>query len=227
MLNTLLASKVEPARQARSAAAAVMVHLVIIVVAIRGTATSAVPPKAMVRDTIPLEITRSVEPQRERNTRPAPPGDQSIPAAPPRLDLSPPALNFEPPRFSRPPLDMSALARTSHVATVAESANASRRGPAAFTVTDVDELPRLQGDLNPQYPEVLQRTGVSGTVRLEYVISPGGRVDANSIRVVESTHPAFSAAAIKAVRDARFTPAHRRGQPVAVLVRQTIRFINQ
>jgi periplasmic protein TonB len=94
-------------------------------------------------------------------------------------------------------------------------------------VSEVDELPQLQGELVPRYPAALQRTGVSGVVELEYVISLAGHVDPRSIRVLESTHPAFSAAAADAVGHARFRPARRNGRPVAVRVRQTIRFVSQ
>jgi protein TonB len=88
-----------------------------------------------------------------------------------------------------------------------------------------DEMPTLLAGLQPRYPESLRSTGLVGTVELEYVISSLGRVELGSIRVLRSTHQAFSEAAREALTTARFTPARRGGRPVAVLVRQTVRFV--
>jgi TonB family protein len=93
-----------------------------------------------------------------------------------------------------------------------------------LAAAEVDVLPQLTGHLQPNYPEALRRTGVSGQVVLEYVIGSGGWVDSSSMRILLSTHPAFSTAAIEALHGLRFSPARRSGRAVAVLVRQTIRF---
>jgi protein TonB len=96
--------------------------------------------------------------------------------------------------------------------------------PSWFRSSDVDELPQLLTDLHPEYPDLLRRAGVSGAVEVEYVVGINGRVDQNSLQVLATDHDRFTASVVRALRDARFKAARRAGQPVAVLVRQTIRF---
>jgi protein TonB len=88
-------------------------------------------------------------------------------------------------------------------------------------------LPELAEDLRPRYPEMLRQAGVSGEVELEYVVLESGRVDSASVRVLASTHPAFSEAAREALQRARFKPAHRGAGPVPVTVRQTLHFVSR
>jgi protein TonB len=93
-------------------------------------------------------------------------------------------------------------------------------------VADVGRPPELADEVQPKYPEVLRGSGLGGVVELEYVISSKGRVGRGSMQVRSSSHPAFSRAAIDALLDARFRPALRNGRPVAVRVRQAIRFVS-
>jgi protein TonB len=88
----------------------------------------------------------------------------------------------------------------------------------------VDELPELLTDLRPEYPDVLRRAGVSGAVEVEYVVGNDGRFNPGSLQVLTTDHDRFTASVVQALRRARFRPARRNGQAVAVLVRQIIRF---
>lgn len=96
-------------------------------------------------------------------------------------------------------------------------------GPV-FSAIEVDDLPELTEELHPRYPDSLRRAGVSGLVRVQYVVGSDGRMDPQTITVLASSHPAFLLSALEALHDARFKPARRGGRPVAVLVQQTIRF---
>ena len=75
------------------------------------------------------------------------------------------------------------------------------------------------------YPPVMRNVGLAGLVMLEFVVDSSGRVEPGSARVVETTHPAFTAAVLKALPDARFRPGRSGGQPVRQLVRQSFRFV--
>jgi protein TonB len=75
-----------------------------------------------------------------------------------------------------------------------------------------------------RYPPALQAAGMDGRVTLEFVIDTAGRVEPASLRVLESTHPAFEAAAREALVRASFRPARLGPQPVRQLTRQAIRF---
>jgi TonB family protein len=77
----------------------------------------------------------------------------------------------------------------------------------------------------PQYPAVLASAGVEGRVAVEFVIDTTGKVEPISIRVIESTHPAFESAAHKAIAGSIFRPAHLSTVPVRQLTRQSVRFV--
>jgi TonB family protein len=77
----------------------------------------------------------------------------------------------------------------------------------------------------PKYPKSLEVLGVEGRVTVEFVIDTTGRVQPTSIRVLESTHPDFEAAARVAVAAALFRPARLSAHPVRQLTRQSVRFM--
>jgi periplasmic protein TonB len=77
----------------------------------------------------------------------------------------------------------------------------------------------------PRYPGSLETLGIEGQVIVEFVIDTIGRVQPPSIRIIESTHPDFAAAARAAVAGAIFRPAHLSAHAVRQLTRQSIRFV--
>lgn len=72
--------------------------------------------------------------------------------------------------------------------------------------------------LQNHYPPLLRDAGTTGRTTVELIIGADGRVEPGSVRVKESSDPAFIQAAIRAVERFRFTPAMYHGHPVAVLV---------
>jgi TonB family protein len=126
-----------------------------------------------------------------------------------------------------PTVDATGLmGRPLHIAALVGAAPAAvfPSNDRALLLVEVDELPEIRGRLRPSYPETLRRAGITGEVKLEYVIDQTGRADTGSVRVMATTDPAFAVSSIEAVLDASFKPALRAGRPVAVLVHQTIRF---
>jgi len=77
----------------------------------------------------------------------------------------------------------------------------------------------------PRYPKPMEAVGIEGRVAFEFVIDTTGKVEPTSIRVLESTHEAFEAAARTALTGAIFRPARLSGRPVRQLTRQSIRFV--
>ena len=75
---------------------------------------------------------------------------------------------------------------------------------------------------NPAYPEELRRSGIKGTVVVQFVVS----VDGSVVRaeVVSSPHPALSASAIEAIRNWRFEPGEKGGRKVNCLLSAPITF---
>jgi TonB family protein len=79
-------------------------------------------------------------------------------------------------------------------------------------------VPRILREVKPQYTADAMRAKIQGLVELEAVVLPDGSV--GEVRVVRSLDAVFGLdqEAIKAVRQWRFVPGTRLGQPVAVLV---------
>lgn len=99
--------------------------------------------------------------------------------------------------------------------------------PADMVVTEdmVEERPELDRGglgrlLERNYPQRMRDAGMTGRVVLEVIVDEDGRVRPNSARVVETSHPQFGDAAIRASERFRFRPARIGG--VAVPVRVTI-----
>jgi TonB family protein len=212
-------------RQVGSAAFALVLHVALILVVVRATNAAASASLTAARDTIRVELAPPPGPRpfsdpssRSHAPLPAPPPPIDLRAEPLRLDF--PAFDHGPPR-----LDLRALAGLSAPADSSAARGGSGSSGTALPVEEADQAPALLGGLQPRYPESLQSTGLAGSVELEYLISTTGRVEPGSVRVRRSTHQAFTEAARQALLGARFTPARRGGRPVAVLVRQTMRFI--
>jgi protein TonB len=73
----------------------------------------------------------------------------------------------------------------------------------------------------PEYPEIARRAGVQGTVVLEAILDATGRVE--SVRVLRS-QALLDEAAIRAVRQWRYSPTELNGVPVPVLMTITVNF---
>lgn len=77
--------------------------------------------------------------------------------------------------------------------------------------------------VKPTYPEVLQQTGVEGTVLLRGVISTSGKL--LSLESLNSlVHPDLTKAAIDAVGQWEYQPTLLNGQPVEVITTITVNF---
>jgi TonB family protein len=222
MFDTLLASNTAPSLSSRPTIAASVLHLLLVAVAIDLTqAPSRVVP-LISRDTVRLEIGPLPSPTRPHIV-PLRTWMSAAPVAPPQLPEVP----------YMPTVDAAGL-RPLHSAALLGIAFAEvplRLEAAVFpsdnralSPVEVDELPEVRGRLRPSYPERLRRAGITGEAKLEYVIAYTGRVDTGSVRVIATTDPTFAMSSIEAVLGASFKPALRAGRPVAVLVRQTIRF---
>jgi protein TonB len=221
MFQTLLASNVPSRRWWTPALAAAVLHALIIVLAVRVTAS--MPPQPRPHpDTVQLELrppTPASENAPERHLLPMPP---QSPELPPPLALTGISIDLRiSPEAARLKM-LKGLIAEGNVGR--ENGRPEPEGEPIFSPSDVDDPPSMLGDGHPRYPEELRSAGVTGTVRLEYVIRADGTVDSVSVRMLASTHPAFSASAIQFLMQASFKPARRRGVAVPARVRQTIRF---
>ena len=83
--------------------------------------------------------------------------------------------------------------------------------------------PVLLVKVEPVYPEVARRAGLSGKVTVSAVIGLEGGVE--SAEVLASTNPLFDRAALDAVRKWRYRPATMSGRPVRVYFTVVVDFL--
>jgi protein TonB len=85
-------------------------------------------------------------------------------------------------------------------------------------------LMRIVASATPRYPESLRQAGLDGRVLVRFVVDTIGKVDMNSVQVLESTHDLFA----RAVRDAlgrfRFKPAEVRGRRIPAMAEMPFEF---
>jgi protein TonB len=94
-------------------------------------------------------------------------------------------------------------------------------GTGIVPVYDYDRAPRLLNPSKPRYPPDAFVRKVEGVVIVEFVIDSTGRVV--RARIVQSI-PALDAAALETVRAWIFSPALKRGRPVATAAQAPVTF---
>jgi protein TonB len=88
-------------------------------------------------------------------------------------------------------------------------------------MSDLDQKPRVIYQPSPQTNAALQKL-TPGTVTIVFVVDQRGRVE-NPI-VQSSTNPAFETPALAAVKQWKFEPGKRNGEPVRFRMRVPITF---
>ena len=99
-----------------------------------------------------------------------------------------------------------------------------QKAPGPVRLADLPVAPRKVVDVRPVYPDIARQARKEGTVVMEAVLDPTGRV--TQLRVIQSV-PLLDQAAMDAVRQWRYTPSTLGGHPVSVLMSITIRFTLQ
>ena|SRR5207244_3516449 len=84
------------------------------------------------------------------------------------------------------------------------------------------KAPVVSTRVEPRYPEEARRARISGIVILQAFIDKTGAV--RDVHVLKPLPNGLSEAAADAVREWRFQPATRKGQPVGVLFNLTVNF---
>jgi outer membrane biosynthesis protein TonB len=79
--------------------------------------------------------------------------------------------------------------------------------------------------VRPIYPDALYDAGIGGLVLAEFVVDSDGSVDMDSFSVILATHPAFADAVQRALAEAVYMPAIKKGYPVQQVVQHEFRFV--
>ena len=92
----------------------------------------------------------------------------------------------------------------------------------AFQVTKSARQVPGSGQLH--YPDELRSANIQGDVLAQFVVDENGRYEANSFKVLRSSHALFTQAVRDAVPDIRFIPAEYQGKRVKQIVQQPFTF---
>jgi periplasmic protein TonB len=93
---------------------------------------------------------------------------------------------------------------------------------AVFDINAIDQAPTVRSHVPPNYPLELRRKGTTGSVLVQFIVDRDGTVIAAT--ATESTHMAFEAPAVAAVKRWKFRPGKKAGRAVNTRVRQSINF---
>jgi len=99
-------------------------------------------------------------------------------------------------------------------------------GGGAVLLADQVEIPVVLDRRSPlpRFPQLLKDAGVEGMVRVSFVVDTLGRVELETVRMVESSHPAFAVAVQVTLPRMRFAPARVAGRGVRQLVEFPVQF---
>ena len=96
---------------------------------------------------------------------------------------------------------------------------------ASLGAEPADTPPMVRpGQLAVNYPEAERNAGVTGTVIVRMLVEADGTTTDATIQQSIEGHPAFDDEVLRVVKQARFTPATKSGQPVAAWVQIPIKF---
>lgn len=76
----------------------------------------------------------------------------------------------------------------------------------------------------PDYPRALRDADIQGEVLAQFVVDRRGRAEPGTLKILITTHEAFTEAVRKALPNMRFLPAEIHGKTVRQLVQQSFAF---
>ena len=223
---------------ARTVAASVGAHLVVLAGIVAAATSTEAAPAPDVVDIWPATPTPKA-PEPPAKPTPPPPADQPVPVKGQTLELRAPEKvpdHVEPPKADDTPVSAKEFSGEGPVGNVIGEPPATPTPPApdpaplpdyrndVIDAGSADVLPQLvnprdaQRALERAYPSILRDAGVTGHTTVLLVIDKNGQVQPGSVTVQETTHDQFREAAIRAAERFRFRPARLNGQPVAVSI---------
>ena len=97
-------------------------------------------------------------------------------------------------------------------------------GNEVFMEAIVEEKPAVLSGPRLQFPELLRQAGIEGRVLVQAIVDTLGRVEPNSVKVLQSPNPGFDQSATNYVLKALFRPARVHGRAVRVLIQIPVDF---
>lgn len=228
MLDRLLESGVRRRKSSWGGTVSVAVHVAIIGWALAATATGE-PGPDFTRDDphiIPITPPRS-DPASGPARRPGAGSTGTRTTVPEIPNVDVPTPTFDPTVPGTTSLPVGTGADTTLLSEIGGGGSGPALvlgGTGVTSDASVDVPVRALADRAPAYPEALRSAGISGTVRVQFVVDTTGRAELSSVRVIESSHELFTRAVLASLRQARFTPGEVSGRRVRTLVERAFRF---
>lgn len=99
------------------------------------------------------------------------------------------------------------------------------RSMEAFTVVEVDSAAVRDPDsASPDYPKALIEKGIEGYAAMRFVVDSTGRIDMNTVQVIDATHNDFAKAVKDVMPRMHFRPARIGQTAVRQLAEQVFKF---
>lgn len=234
MLGQLLESRPQRTRATGAAVFSAVMHVAIIGTAI--AATVAQPREEFETITHPEIVYLPPAPPAPAPSAPAAPREPAAPDAPaiptePNVVLPPLEVPVGLPPI--PPVS-SPIAGEPVIGTrvtggipggTSDSTTSGFLPTTAFGSDEVEKVARVLGtQKQPRYPEILRQQKLEGSVLASYVVGTDGRVEAESFRAIDGSHPLFEVAVKQALLATRFRPAEVGGKKVRQLIEQRFVF---
>jgi len=105
-----------------------------------------------------------------------------------------------------------------------KEAGAVKEHEGPYMEFQVEKVVVKIGGEAPEYPSSLRESGVEGKVLAQFVVGENGRYEGGSLKILESSNPAFTAAVKDALPRMRFSAAQIGGKKVAQLVQMPFQF---
>lgn len=157
---------------------------------------------------------------------PPPPMEEEEPPEPEEPPPTPPAIDAQPLDLSQLELALNpgngAFGGGDFSINLNGVSGTSEEVDAIFSLSDLDQKPRVVYQPAPIYPPELARKKMQGTVYILFIVDKSGR--ARDLKVQKTSHPAFNNPALKAVKQWKFEPGKRKGKPVQFRMRVPITF---
>ncbi len=161
--------------------------------------------------------------------------EQPPPPPPPPPEIKPPETKVEPKGFKTlaapevvpveiPPPDTMATNEADFSGEGVEGGSSEGTETAiedqTFLQGQVSVLPKMTKIVKPMYPEFLKKMEIEGTVVIQAVIKPDGRVEEVNppIKVIKKLQPQLDEAAVNALKQSEFSPALYGSRPVRVIM---------
>jgi protein TonB len=188
---------------------------------------------------LPLMQVIGAPPERDLNLAPVEVANLPPPPPPPPEEEPPePEPQEEPPELAEQsePLDLSQLELALNPTVgdggfgeftidIGEKLEANVGGDSVdevFSMAQLDQRPRVIFQREPIYPQELRKRRQNGTVYLVFLVDEQGNVMNPTVK--KSSNPAFERPALEAVKQWKFEPGTRKGEPVPFKMAIPIQF---